>query len=284
MAVARDLRTMRDEKLYADLGYETFEGYAESAVGIKRRQAYKFISALGVLESVGSVQSTAQLGIEKLAAIASLPDPDREEFIAEPQPIPSTGETKRVEDMTTRELAEAVKARKAAEQRAADLARQNQQLELRLKEAKQRQPETVEVYKVPEEVQQALQAAQAELDELRKRKSLTSEFQQRKAQLETEIADLIEAKRKLAESHNEQQRRASAASEFVAKFRRAAKPLKEAKGELEQLAQSGVIHWSWVRDLEADLKVLYEVLDLVDDAIKTVDVTNITTEGEVVNG
>lgn len=37
--VCHDLKTMRDEGLYTELGYDTFEEYAEQACGIKQRQA-----------------------------------------------------------------------------------------------------------------------------------------------------------------------------------------------------------------------------------------------------
>ena len=43
--VCHDLKTMRDEGLYTELGYDTFEEYAEQACGIKQRQAYSYISA-----------------------------------------------------------------------------------------------------------------------------------------------------------------------------------------------------------------------------------------------
>ena len=62
--VCKDLKTMRDSKLYAELGYSSFEEYAEEACGIRQRQAYSYISAY---EKLGKtyLQDNAQLGITK---------------------------------------------------------------------------------------------------------------------------------------------------------------------------------------------------------------------------
>lgn len=75
-AVGRDLRRMKIEQLYTYLGYSSFEEYAEQEHGLKRRQAYQYIS---VYENLGEdfVQSNAQLGITKLALLTSVDAEDR---------------------------------------------------------------------------------------------------------------------------------------------------------------------------------------------------------------
>lgn len=91
----KGLKRMRDEKLYAELGYEDFGTYVESMVGLKQRQAYHYIS---VLENLGErlLQSTAGVGIEKLKLLASVPGIDREEFV----------ENHDLNDLTVKELRE----------------------------------------------------------------------------------------------------------------------------------------------------------------------------------
>lgn len=42
--VCKGLKEMRDEKLYKELGYRNFEEYCTQSVGIKRRQAYNYIT------------------------------------------------------------------------------------------------------------------------------------------------------------------------------------------------------------------------------------------------
>lgn len=77
---AASLKKMRDKRLYAELGFQTFDEYVEQAVGIRRRQAYNYIQAL---ESLGykEMQSNAQLGITKLQLLSKLTSVERKELI-----------------------------------------------------------------------------------------------------------------------------------------------------------------------------------------------------------
>jgi len=94
-AIGEDLRTMKIDGLYTELGYESFESYAEKEFDLKRRQAYQYIS---VYEKLGKefVQSNAQLGITKLALLATANPEDRAEVM----------ESEDVAKITTRELEE----------------------------------------------------------------------------------------------------------------------------------------------------------------------------------
>lgn len=94
-AIGEDLRTMKIDGLYTELGYESFEDYAEKEFDLKRRQAYQYIS---VYEKLGKefVQSNAQLGITKLALLATANPEDRAEVM----------ESEDVAKITTRELEE----------------------------------------------------------------------------------------------------------------------------------------------------------------------------------
>lgn len=94
------LKTMRDDKLYQELEYSSFEAYCENAVGLKYRQAFNYIK---VLENFGeqNLQSNAGLGIRKLELIASAPEESREDLLD------------KAEDMTTRQIEAAVKEYKA---------------------------------------------------------------------------------------------------------------------------------------------------------------------------
>lgn len=80
--VCKDLKHMRDEKLYAELGYETFEEYCEQMAGIKSRMAYNYISTY---ERLGPsvLQSNAHLGITKLELIAGMNPVERAEGFAD---------------------------------------------------------------------------------------------------------------------------------------------------------------------------------------------------------
>lgn len=98
LEVCRDLKKMRDERLYTDLGYDTFDSYCENMAGIKSRMAYNYIS---VYERLGPsvLQSNANLGITKLELIAGMNPVERTEMLAR-------GE---FENMSTSEIKDLIK-------------------------------------------------------------------------------------------------------------------------------------------------------------------------------
>lgn len=80
--MARGLKEMRDSGRYKAGGFETFGEYAESACGIKERQAYNYIS---IIENLSGefLQSTAKIGVSKLALLASMSAKDRDDLVTE---------------------------------------------------------------------------------------------------------------------------------------------------------------------------------------------------------
>ena len=94
--LCKGLKTMRDGKLYKELGYQNFEEYCEKEVGIKRHQAMKY-AAIAELENV---ESTQHFGTEKLYLLSRLDEPQREEL----------RKTVNVEDVSVRELKEKINA------------------------------------------------------------------------------------------------------------------------------------------------------------------------------
>ncbi len=78
--MSRDLKTMRDRKLYEKLGMDTFEEYTTKMLGFKERQAYTYISAY---ENLGEafLQSNAEIGITKLSLLTAVPVLERQELV-----------------------------------------------------------------------------------------------------------------------------------------------------------------------------------------------------------
>lgn len=89
------LKQMRDDKLYKELGYQNFEDYCEQEVGMKRRNAYNYIS---IIEKTENVQSIAHFGMTKLSLLASLSEPEQEEI----------QQTVDLEDISVRKLKEEI--------------------------------------------------------------------------------------------------------------------------------------------------------------------------------
>lgn len=95
--LAKNLKEMRDSKLYIEMGHECFDDYCEKSAHIRQRQAYKFIKAL---EEFGEQKlfENSGLGITKLAALATLCVEDRENIMS----------SENVQEMSTRELEEKI--------------------------------------------------------------------------------------------------------------------------------------------------------------------------------
>lgn len=96
-AMCRDLKTMRDEKLYIDLGYEDFGEYCDKAVGIGARQGYTYIQSYEKL-GAKTIEEHASLGITKLSLLVQMNPVDRVELL----------EGGELENMSTKEIKELV--------------------------------------------------------------------------------------------------------------------------------------------------------------------------------
>lgn len=208
-AIGEDLRTMKIDGLYTELGYESFEDYAEKEFDLKRRQAYQYIS---VYEKLGKefVQSNAQLGITKLALLATANPEDRTEIM----------ETEDVAKITTRELEELLDKCKNQGEQLSLLQEENGKLEARVEELES-EPKDVQVatkeVPVPDKeteeqlkkktqelisanaekdsIRKELNAANAELEMYKKssadtRKKIAEEVEKEKKKLSKEIKDI----------------------------------------------------------------------------------------------
>ena len=110
-SLAMNLKKMRDERLYEELEFFSFEDYTENAVGLKKSQAYDYIKALETLgEDV--FRSTGRLGITKVKALCAFSPVEAERFVSE----------NNVDEMTVRELkAKVEELTKKGEQLSLDL-------------------------------------------------------------------------------------------------------------------------------------------------------------------
>ncbi len=81
-----------------------------NSIGMSRNQATKFITVYEELDVNDSTSN--QIGLEALYLISTMPEEQRDKS----HTIPSTGETKTVDEMTVRELREVKKTLKQAEQ------------------------------------------------------------------------------------------------------------------------------------------------------------------------
>jgi len=107
--------------------------WLEERVEFSQWTANKFMRAAREFSNCGTLNN---LHPSKVIALLDVPAEEREQFVQEPHELP-TGESKTVDQMTTRELQEAIKARKRAEAKTAEA-------EARAKEAERQALESAE--------------------------------------------------------------------------------------------------------------------------------------------
>lgn len=146
VTIGRDFKAIHDEKLYIELGCESFEDYCDKKTPIKQRQAYNFIKCY---EKYGErLDELSGIGITKLTLMSALDDEDREELI-------QSGDA---ENLSTRKL----------EKRIKELQSQNEQLTLELGEMSKEESKLEKMQNEMEKLQAELTAQkdiQAQKDE-----------------------------------------------------------------------------------------------------------------------
>lgn len=116
-----------------DLAHGEFGKWLES-IEMDRFQASRFIKVYEEIGNDPKLRTSANIGFRALYEIATLPPDQRNQ----PHTIPSTGETKTVDEMTVRELREVKRALKEAEKRAEQAERYAEEKENEVERLKSR--------------------------------------------------------------------------------------------------------------------------------------------------
>lgn len=184
VAMGRDLKVIRDEKLFSEFDCENFEEYCEKKVGIGKRHGYNFIQ---VYERFGE-QRLAELqglGITKLLEIAKLDDEDMADLM----------KNGNVSEMSVRQLqAEMEKYKNKCEQLTLDLEDERDKNRI-LNESN----DTASLETQIEELKGLLAAANSEKDNAEERYSkqkaaIIEEHRKEKQSLKNELAELKDLK------------------------------------------------------------------------------------------
>ena len=147
VALGRDLKTMRDDKLYTRFDCETFEEYCEKLTPIRQRQAYSYIRCF---EKYGErLGGLSHIGVTKLALMTVLEDEDREQLI----------ESGDAEELSARELAERIKALQSV----------NEQLTLEFEERSKEESAAESLKKRNEQLTAEIEALKSVQDKQRER-------------------------------------------------------------------------------------------------------------------
>lgn len=161
----RQLKTMRDKKLYIHIGFDTFEDYVEKAHGIGQRQAYNYIQTY---EKLGArlMGENAEAGITKLQLLTKISAVRRDEFLEENHLADiSVAELEKL-IAEKNGLARQVSLFRQSEQEKKDIQRQRDELAEKVKQLETR-PKVVDTASVEKEiidkaVQEAVSKAEKE--------------------------------------------------------------------------------------------------------------------------
>jgi rubrerythrin len=158
-----------------------------TSVDISPRTAQAMIQAY---EQFGNTQTSAHLPTGKIFEMLSLPETiDRKEFIEQPHIIPSTGEEKKVDEMTVRELREVKKSLQAAEKEREKAQHAASHFEKLWNQVKDKPPQVVtkSVEIVPEQIKRQIEDLKFE------NQNLKAGYQETQQQLQNyKVRDIIE--------------------------------------------------------------------------------------------
>ena len=160
-----EVKTIRDEKLYKELGFETFEDYTLQAFNYSRETISKRIKSAEVFGEE-NVEALRHLGTQKVNELATMPEEQRNHVIE--NGIETNNGNKSIDEATTRELEEYKKQLKQRDDEKSQLESQLEQAQRseeiarkQLEDEQDKEPEVIEreVVKevVPDEVKQQLE-------------------------------------------------------------------------------------------------------------------------------
>ena len=191
-----EIKTIRDEKLYKELGFGNFEDYTRKVFGYTSETIRQRIKAAEVF---GEDETNARwdLGIRKLNTLATFPENERNKVFE--HGIETDKGNKTIDEATTREIEEYKKQLKLRDEEKSQLESQLKQAQRsesiarkQLEEAEDREPEVVEKYMEPEDYQQTKEA----LAQSRHHQKL---IEQRNDKLEKEIKEMEQRRDEITE-------------------------------------------------------------------------------------
>lgn len=127
-------------KVKESLPYGEWGKYLEKKVNFSQPTASRFIRSAETFKDYSTLNNLTQ---SKIFALLDVPSEEREDFITSPHEV--NGEVKTVDDMTTRQLQQAIKEKKEAEIKALQLEKDKQELQKKLTIAENKPAETVEI-------------------------------------------------------------------------------------------------------------------------------------------
>lgn len=126
----------------------------------------------------------------KLFKLLDVPSDERDDFISSPHEI--NGKTKTVDEMTTRELQQAIKEKKEAENKVKEKDEENKRLKQQLQQEKNKPKEKEYIEKVVDNTDYTLQSKLNKIEEKLREKTREASRLNQKLELMTERAEIFE--------------------------------------------------------------------------------------------
>ena len=191
-----EVKTIRDEKLYKELGFENFEDYTLNNFNYSRNTINERIQTAEVFGEEYN-RALGSYGKHKTHQLATLPKEKRNHVIE--NGIDTPDGNKSLEEATTRELEDYKKRNKSLEEQNAQLQSQVEQAQRseeiakkQLEDAESREPEVIEKYMEPEDYQETKNA----LAQSRHQQKL---IEQRNQKLEKDIKEMEQRRDEVSE-------------------------------------------------------------------------------------
>ena len=190
-----EVKKIRDERLFSELGFTNFDEYCQSAWNLKRRVVDERIQIADTFSEDDFKRYSAQLGHKKTLLLTSMEEPQREKTLTEG--IPTKQGYKPYDEATQKEIADYKRNAEEMERKAKEYERQleakneliasreqeNEILQSKLEDAENREPEVIERYSEPDDYE--------DLKYLVKRQEeILSGREEHVSKLEKEIADM----------------------------------------------------------------------------------------------
>ena len=217
----QSLKKMRDTKLYAELGCESFDEYCERRAGIRARMAYNYIAAY---ERLGDdfVRRNAAIGITKLEVLSRLSPEDLDEVKDEAGSM-SVSELRELQEklsLSGRQIELLTQELESAKEEKDGLSGELDRLKIEKKEKLSAAQARIEKLSAELTAERKKPQAPAEISEADKKKLRAEGAEKEKknadAALEKSRAEAARAKERLAKLENEKR----AAEDEVARLKK----------------------------------------------------------------
>lgn len=195
-----EIKKIRDERYYKELGHSTFEEYCSNEWNLSRQTVYERIQMAEELNEQDFVSYSGQYGHKKTLFLSVMEEPQRKQALTDG--VPTDEGYKPYDEATQKEIAEWKRNSEEAERKAEEYQKQLEQaqrsqdiLQNKLDEAENKEPDVIEKYSEPDDYQELK-------NDLNRMKQQEDSLQKNNEKLLNEIANMRTQRSELDEKSN----------------------------------------------------------------------------------